>query len=725
MASITGAAPPSSVNAPAVGGGDVQQSGVMPSGNNDSPRNAMPPAPMNPLLLASACFGSLAALKFLFAREDAQDPPMMMPTQVFLDKLAGYTPGSTGRTLTVLQASDDVEDGADQQPALPEAASHVEDDVYRQPLPASARLLEGVTAEGDTALHVVVTNGDSTEFLDCASIINERDKDLLFAVNRKGDTPMHWAARAGKSQTVSHLIELAGRCNRVHELLRKENGLKETALHDAVRIGKNNIVKSLLEADPELANYPKKGTSPLYLAISLRRYNVAWTLHDMSDGNLSYHGPQGQNALHAAVLRGRGITEELLKWNSSLTTHVDKDGSTPLHFASSFWNINGFRELLKANPIPVYMADNNGLFPIHVAASVGAIVFIKIILEKCPSNARLCTAQGQTFLHVAVKNRRLNVVSFVCKTPSLNWILNMPDSDGNTALHLAVQDGNFRIFCSLYGNKETHLSLANTNKDTPIDLARSMIPRGLSYNTNNDKGIYRALIFAGAEYSCRRVDKFGRVTTNSFDLNSEDAKKEAEKVKDSSQTLGIGSVLITTVAFGATFALPGGYIADDRTNGGTPTRAGSYAFDAFMMANALAFVCSSIATIGLMFSGTSMVNLKSRQINLGVAVFFMSNSLTSLAAAFALGVYVVLTPVAHGTATVVCVLSPLAVLYKSFEVVIKWVILARPMCVRIGLIRALKSLGRRIFITMFMELWPFIFIFGWAAIAQSQRGNHR
>ena len=37
--------------------------------------------------------------------------------------------------------------------------------------------------------------------------------------------------------------------------------------------------------------------------------------------------------------------------------------------------------------------------------------------------------------------------------------------------------------------------------------------------------------------------------------NSKDMISEEEKVKDASQILGIGSILITTVAFGATFAL--------------------------------------------------------------------------------------------------------------------------------------------------------------------------
>ncbi|KAI5021155.1 hypothetical protein ZWY2020_055000 [Hordeum vulgare] len=93
--------------------------------------------PINPLLLASACAGSSAALDFLFRREDNHEAPMVMPTKEFLHLLARCTPGSTSSG-TRQQASGSVEDGVD-QPSFPRAS----------------RLLTGVAADGATALHVV------------------------------------------------------------------------------------------------------------------------------------------------------------------------------------------------------------------------------------------------------------------------------------------------------------------------------------------------------------------------------------------------------------------------------------------------------------------------------------------------------------------------------------------------------------------------------------------
>jgi ankyrin repeat protein len=84
------------------------------------------------------------------------------------------------------------------------------------------------------------------------------------------------------------------------------------------------------------------------------------------------------------------MLEELLRWNTSFPTQGDKNGSTPLHFASSqhhqycFFQCppwtrkyrctrisNVVAKVFEANPAALYQADNSGLFPIHVAASVG------------------------------------------------------------------------------------------------------------------------------------------------------------------------------------------------------------------------------------------------------------------------------------------------------------------------------------------------------------------
>ncbi|KAL6846402.1 hypothetical protein ACP4OV_023850 [Aristida adscensionis] len=667
---------------------------------------------IHPLLLAAACKGNWDELHFLLNRADAQTYSYVTPSQEFLEQLAAYSSSDcTNGSLALRQATADIEEG------------------MNTPVLSAASLLEGVTIEGDAALHVVAANGDSENFLRCVNLIYGMAKNLLYVLNNNGDTPLHCASRAETSRMVSLLIDLARRedCDdkiTVKDFMRKENSFKETALNEAIRIGNNHIVEVLMAADSELATFPKAWTSPLYQAIMLENDIVAQTLYNKSKGNaLSYAGPNGQNALHAAVLRGKVVTKVLLEWNKSLTTQRDENGSTPLHFAATVpqqWL--QCSQVFEANPGALYQSDHDGLFPIHVAAAVGAKRIIIMFINKCGSSAGLCDSKGRTFLHVAIQKKRVGIVSFACRNQSLTWILNMRDKDGNTALHLAVQAGSFRMFCALLGNRHVKLNLTNAKGETPLDISRNKIPPGIHYIESSEERICSTLTIVGAMRGASRQDHFQDNYEDIHQLKSNGEIRELDKLKDSTKTLCIGSVLIATVAFSATFALPGGYRADDHMNGGTPTLAGRYIFDAFMIAIALAFICSAIATIGLIFSGVSMTDLRSRQIYYAISIVSVSSSVTSLTAAFALGVYMVLAPVAHNTAIAICVISPIVLLSGNLEYWWRWTVLVRPLCTRKGVVsKALMLSATEILAYAFLEFWSLIFIFSWAAIARNHQ----
>ncbi|KQK02085.1 death-associated protein kinase dapk-1 isoform X1 [Brachypodium distachyon] len=338
---------------------DASIMAVVMASSNQASKPPNPPSPaMDYRLLAAACSGSFLDLESLLTGEDCRQASC----------------NGTIRSSALPRASDD------------------EEAFLRE------SLLDGVTSNGDTLLHVVATNGDSEDFLNKAGLIHRKALNLLFVQNNEGDTPLHCAARAANSQMVFLLVDLAkGQDNNdnrsVKALLEKENKIKETALHEAIRGGNNDIVKMLMEEHPRLARLPKDdGTSPLYLAILLENKTIAKTLYQMSDKILSYSGPNGQNALHAAVfgVGGKDLTEMLLEWNKDLTIQQDEKGNTPLHSAASSTGLIGhLLLLLQANPNAIHQEDHNGSFPIHVAASVGATQAITDFLEKSPNCAGL------------------------------------------------------------------------------------------------------------------------------------------------------------------------------------------------------------------------------------------------------------------------------------------------------------------------------------------------
>uniref|UniRef100_A0A0D3H5D4 PGG domain-containing protein n=1 Tax=Oryza barthii TaxID=65489 RepID=A0A0D3H5D4_9ORYZ len=722
---------------------------------------ASPPVAMHPLLHASASSGDWKGLTFLLNREESQADPTNKPSQEFLKSLQACTSGgncTNGRLPTPPQASNDIEEGAN-MPLLLSPES----------------LLEGVTIEGDTALHVVATHGDGHNFLKCVDTICAKGKHLMFKQNNKGDTPLHCAARAGNHEMVDKLIGLAiGPSRReesvdkiendLHrsenlstetplndvgrmgvEYLRMENDSKETALHEAIRIGHSPLVKKLLAYDSELARFPQEGTSPLYLSILLEQFDIAQTLYDQSKQHiLSYSGPTGQNALHVAVLRSTEMTKVLLEWNKNLTMQGDKNGSTPLHFASSrtilsnhgvyphpciscfrvpFPRFKVLTEVLEDNGAPLYQPDNVGMFPIHVAAAVGEKQTIKLFVKRYPSSAGLRDKQGRTFLHVAVEKKKENVVRYACGNRSLAWILNMQDNNGNTALHLAVEAKNHSMFCSLFQNRQVQLNLVNVKGQTARDISVNKIPAILHYNQGTANNIFYALTLTGAMNGTCRWDHFLKNYKDIHQVAIDGKRTDLKNMTEATQTMVVGAVLIATVTFGVTFAVPGGYIADDHPHGGTPTLAGRYAFDAFMVANTFAFVCSTIATVGLMYSGSPMFNHKSRTFYISTAFYFMRTSITCMIVAFTLGVHMVLAPVAPRTSFVVCVISPLVVVWCKMKYWLKWLALAPSLCVRAGYIFTLGLLFPFIIVSStIFEYWPVIFTFTWAAFGR--RATH-
>ncbi|CAD6253640.1 unnamed protein product [Miscanthus lutarioriparius] len=143
----------------------------------------------------------------------------------------------------------------------------------------------------DTVLHVVASSSSSSSGGDggaaeeplmmSATVICSKAQHLMGARNARGDTPLHCVARAGNTEMVSHVIDLArrqddgGGASVLQVVLRKENRRGETVLHDAIRWGDAEMVRVLVAADDELARFPRNGVSPLYLAILLERDDIA------------------------------------------------------------------------------------------------------------------------------------------------------------------------------------------------------------------------------------------------------------------------------------------------------------------------------------------------------------------------------------------------------------------------------------------------------------------
>uniref|UniRef100_A0A0E0BGC1 PGG domain-containing protein n=1 Tax=Oryza glumipatula TaxID=40148 RepID=A0A0E0BGC1_9ORYZ len=388
-----------------------------------------------------------------------------------------------------------------------------------------------------------------------------------------------------------------------------------------------------------------------------------------------------------------------MQWNAGLSGEADASGSTALHFAASAdgpkidienssllrWLLlpcpfqcrrTPTELLLETDPSLACQPDGDGDYPIHVAASAGNLRLVALLLDKCPECAGLRDARGRTFLHVAVDRRRQEVVGFASDVDGRGFpaaaILNARDDDGNTALHLAVVAGVLRVFWCLFRNRKN---------------ARTWILWCLTIANALSGGNIRRDHFLQ-----RHVPKL-------------DESAESKKMTESAQVLGVGSVLVATVAFAVAFSPPGGYVA-----AGAPALAGRYDFDAFMYAVALAFTCSMLATLSLMYAGTAAVEMNIRHRYFKNSVWWMRLSMRSLLVAFALGVYLVLAPVSRATAAGVCALAAGTMLFRNRELVLM-LSCAHVVRRRMG-IRVVFRIGAPIGIDLLISNIVYLIIFG-------------
>ncbi|CAN6242175.1 unnamed protein product [Urochloa humidicola] len=616
----------------------------------------------------------------------------------------------------------------------------------------SRGLLSACNHKGDTPLHCAAGSGN-TNMVSCLV-------DLAVATDAGDDNDVDTVPAVTK-------------------LLRMRNKRGETAMCQAVRAASMDSVKLLMSVDSELACIPRKGekgASPFYLAISSGQIDIARHLFDVTKGKLSYSGPYGRNVLHEAVSR-RKVLSTLLEWfedaqelagnhevaidyklvlsQLALEGDEQQDGSTPLHllvtsepecwevlptvtlyprfFFPDVWpHRESLAMVLSANTCAAYQPDNQGLYPIHVAAIVGSLVVVKELLKRCPDCSTLRDGkQGATFLHFAVDNKRYRVVEFACQTSVLSSILNLQDNNGDTALHRAVRAGHLDVFNCLVRNSRVRLDVSNSEGMTPLDLSwishmhLPRIPALFSYTLNPRMVIRLSLEIVGAPHGGSRADLF-----RSHIPKREEAK-EAESLTNATQVMSIVSVLIATVTFASAFTLPGGYrSADDDAAAaaanhgpllaGTPLLAAksNYAFHSFVLADTLAFICSCLATFKIVYAGLPGTDLSIRVHYLDIAGILLRGSERSLIAAFALGLYVVLAPVAHMIAVAVCVISFAPLLLFDIWEAPHTIGIAKTACARLGsfALPTVMGLTSTVGLSFVVPFWSFAIIFGHPAI---------
>lgn len=308
---------------------------------------------------------------------------------------------------------------------------------------ANAKATPLIFASGTNNLNEV------KKLLQCGENVNSRDNN--------GNLAIHWAATEGNSEIFKLLFPYTDNINIC--------GYGDnTLLNFATKSNKLEILSFLLiqGADADVPDID--GRIPLHAAAHSGNIEIVKLLFPHTK-NINRQDINGDTPLSHAVLSQNSVCDVMnyLLNNKADANIADNAQLLPLHKAASLGKLEIFERLFDRSKINV--TDSVGKTPLTLAATEGHAAIVKFLLDKGADPNTPDNEHGQLPLHFAIEEGHLEVMKLLAPVTEN---INHKNSEGDTALNIAVFVDDEKIVEELLNQKNIDVNLANEGKMPPL-----------------------------------------------------------------------------------------------------------------------------------------------------------------------------------------------------------------------------------------------------------------
>jgi len=367
-----------------------------------------------------------------------------------------------------------------------------------------------------TPLHVAV----SCRSPELIRLFLEHGADVSCVDTFLGLSPVEYAVRMNDWEVLSLMME---KRPEIREQVLNENNKScmdpnVSALRAAAKYGHNDLLRCLIGRG-NCVNMLLPGDSGTLLQEAARGNHIhaVRTLVDLG-ANCDIQDANGKTALHVSAEMGSLEVAKFLvvhqeipsgedEMKDILTTDIpimqlkrlnvhDKDGNTPLHLAAAAGNTNTVHFLLSAGS-DLESCNTHGEYPLTLAARYGRNDTVSLLLQSCSaveceeimtsaltaaivagqvdttalllgSGAVVSGGENEKPIHVASRMGHKEIVTLLLHYGAS---LTSLTQSGNTALHLASEEGHLSLVMYLVELQRDGLYSLNYENETPLHLA--------------------------------------------------------------------------------------------------------------------------------------------------------------------------------------------------------------------------------------------------------------